>query len=112
MICPACHQPASSMLRTSFSLQDVSIVRSFEGYLRCQHCGVLLRNIRFQSVFRNSLILFLAAFLLIIAFSDSVYRSSGINGLALYWIIIVGVTSFLFVYFSWRYSVLEKVPEP
>ncbi len=106
MICPSCRQPASSMLRTSFSLQNVSIIQSFEGYLRCQHCGILLKNVRFNSVLRNSTILFITALLLVMAFSDRIFRSFGSAGLAVYWVIIVVSASSTFVYFSWKYSVL------
>lgn len=106
MKCPSCHQPASSMLRTSFSLQNVSLIQSFEGYLRCQHCNTLLRNVRFNSVLRGSMVLFISALLLVMAFSDRIFRSFGVAGLAVYWIIIVISASYTFVYYSWKYSVL------
>ena len=106
MKCPSCHQPASSFVRNSFSLQGVSLLQSLEGYLRCAHCGTLLRNIRFTIMIRNSLMLFVFALILIVAFSDRIFKAYGIYVLAVYWLILVFAASFFFVYFTWKYSVL------
>jgi hypothetical protein len=43
MPCPTCHQKASSLSRSVFSLQGVSVITSAMGYLVCQNCGTLLR---------------------------------------------------------------------
>ena len=43
MICPSCNQSASSLLRSAFSFQGVSIFKSAQGYFKCQQCGGLLR---------------------------------------------------------------------
>ncbi|MFZ4622325.1 MAG: hypothetical protein ACOYNS_17315 [Bacteroidota bacterium] len=106
MKCPSCHQPASSFVRNSFSLQNVSLLQSLEGYLRCQHCGTLLRNIRFTIMIRNSAVLFLIALILIVVYSDRIFRAFGIYALAVYWLILVFAASYFFVYFTWKYSVL------
>ena len=52
------------------------------------------------------MILFISALLLVMAFSDRIYRSFGKAGLALYWVIIIIAAGYTFVYYSWKYSVL------
>ncbi len=52
------------------------------------------------------MILFISALLLVMAFSDRIYRSYGTPGLALYWVVIIISSGFTFVYHSWKYSVL------
>lgn len=42
MQCPSCSKEATSYLRRAFSLEGVSILKSAQGYLKCQHCGALL----------------------------------------------------------------------
>lgn len=51
MTCPSCNQPASSFLRDAFSFQGVSFFKNIRGYLKCQHCGSLLRVTGFGKPF-------------------------------------------------------------
>ncbi len=43
MNCPSCDKPPTSILRSGFSLQGVSLSQNIQGYLKCQHCGKLLQ---------------------------------------------------------------------
>lgn len=57
MICPSCNQPANTFFRFVFTREGVSLAQGIKGYLRCQHCGALLRIARF----RNQVWYFVAA---------------------------------------------------
>ncbi len=45
MECPSCHQLASSVFRTAFSLQGVTFSKAMKGYFKCRHCGAMLQII-------------------------------------------------------------------
>jgi len=111
MICPSCHQTASTWVRNSFSLQGVTLAQSFKGELRCQNCGVRLRNTKYSKHFWYSLTTMAVFVFLIALFSDRLYLSFGILGLALYWAALVILSTLIFVYAVWKYAILEVVAE-
>ena len=111
MICPSCNQMASSWYRNSFSLQGVTLVQSFKGQLRCQHCGVLLRNIKFGKQIWYCMAATVVFVVLLVLFSYRLYRSIGIGAVAIYWITLVIILSITFIYGMWKYAVLQKVDE-
>jgi hypothetical protein len=102
---------ASSWLRNSFSLQGVTLAQSFKGQLRCQHCGVLLRNVRYGNQLWFSLAAMVVSMGLIVLFSDRFYRSFGIRAVAIYWVVLIIMVCFVFIYAMWKYAVLQKVDE-
>jgi uncharacterized membrane protein YphA (DoxX/SURF4 family) len=48
---------------------------------------------------------------LIILFSNHLRQVFGMGAVAIYWIVLVIMTLFLFVYGAWKFSVLEIVKE-
>ena len=111
MICPSCNQLASSWLRNSLSLQGVTLVQSFKGQLRCQHCGVLLRNVKYGKQLWFSLAAMAVSTGLIVLFSDRFYRSFGIRTVAIYWVVLIIMVIIVCIYGMWKYAVLQKVDE-
>lgn len=111
MKCPSCNQLASSWLRNASSLQGVTLAQAFKGQLRCQHCGVLLRPVKYGRQLWFALVAFVVSLALIILFSDRLYRSFGIGAVGIYWVVLVVMVCFVFVYAMWKYTVLEKVSE-
>ena len=51
MQCPSCGRPPIRLFRFSFSKRGVNYIQSFKGYLRCRHCGELLRIVGFKPIF-------------------------------------------------------------
>jgi len=111
MKCPSCNQLASTWHRNSFSLQGVTLAQSFKGQLRCQHCGVLLRNLKYGKQIWISFIAMIAFLSLIVVFSDRLYKSFGMGAVAIYWVVLVIMACITFVYGLWKYAVLQKVDE-
>jgi hypothetical protein len=111
MICPSCNQLASSWLRNSLSLQGVTLVQSFNGQLRCQHCGVLLRNVKYGKQLWFSLAAMVVSMGLIILLSDRFIRSFGIGTVAIYWVVLIIMVIIVCIYGMWKYGVLQKVDE-
>jgi hypothetical protein len=111
MICPSCNQLASTWLRNATSLQGATLKQSFKGQLRCQHCGVLLRVVKYSKLIWLALLVFVVTLSLVILFSDSLYRLFGLWAVGIYWVVLIGMAVFTFVYGLWKYSVLENVNE-
>jgi hypothetical protein len=111
MICPSCGSLASTWMRNSFSLQDVTFVQSLKGQLRCQQCGALLRNKKYSKQMWYFLIAMVVVMTLIIMFSDHLRRVFGMGAVAIYWIALVLMVFSLFVYGMWKFAVLEIVKE-
>jgi hypothetical protein len=109
MKCPSCNQAATSFLRSSFSLQGVSFVQSLQGKLKCQHCGVLLRTVKYDKQIWYFLIACVMMLALIILFSKRLMIALGIGAVAIYWIVFTIMVVLVFVYGTWKYGVLEKV---
>jgi hypothetical protein len=111
MICPSCGKMASTWLRNSFSLQGVTLAQSFKGQLRCQQCGILLRNKKYSKQMWYVLVVMVIVMALNILFSSHLRQVFGMGAVAIYWIVLVIMTLLLFVYGAWKFSVLEIVNE-
>lgn len=111
MICPSCNQSASTWVRNSFSLQGVTLGQSFKGELKCQHCGALLRNVKYSKHFWFALSAMALFLFLVAVFSDRLYLSFGFIGAALYCVALVILSTLVFMYTIWKFAVLEIVPE-
>ena len=109
MICPSCGKLASTWMRTALTLQGVKIVQSFKGQLRCQQCGILLRNKKYSKQMWYVLVVTVIVMALNILFSSHLRQVIGMGAVVIYWIILFIVILFLFVYAMWKYSVLEIV---
>jgi ribosomal protein S27E len=108
MTCPSCNKEATTFYRHAFTLQGVSVFRSMQGYLTCQHCGTLLRVV----MFKKQLWLFLAsAFIIVLLFAFN-FRSYipkyGIDNMATIWVAIVVFLFLLFTIGMRKYSHVEK----
>ncbi len=108
MTCPSCNKEATGFYRYAFTLQGVSPFKSMQGYLTCQHCGVLLK----VKMFKKQLWVFLfAAFIVVLSFaykfSDYVPKF-GFNIMAEVWIAIVTGLFVLFTVGMRKYSHVEK----
>jgi hypothetical protein len=111
MKCPSCNQPASTFIRNSFSLQGVTLFQSLKGQLKCQNCGVLLRNAKFGKQLWYGLGAFVVMMVLMILFSGPLRGALGMGAVAIYWIVLILMAIFVFVYCQWKYAVLEIVGE-
>jgi hypothetical protein len=111
MICPSCNQPATTFLRNSFSLQGVTLLQSFNGLLKCQHCGALLRNDKFNKQIWYFLVIIVIFIALVALFSNRILSAFGSGAVAIYWIVLVIMIAFVFIYGMYKYGVLEKVDE-
>lgn len=112
MQCPACNQEASSFLRSAISLEGASYAESFKGYLRCQHCGTLLRTSRFRKeVGYVVLALAIAFFTFWFVFLKGLIANIGIKATLVTWIVFVLLWVLFFILGLWKYRVLEKVEE-
>jgi hypothetical protein len=111
MKCPSCNQLASTWQRNAFSMQGVTLMQSFKGLLRCQHCGVLLRPVKYSRQLWLALMVFVVTLSLVILFSDRLYRLFGLGAVGIYWVLLIGMACFTFVYGLWKYAVLQRVDE-
>ncbi len=111
MNCPSCNQSASSFLRNTFSRQGVSITQSAKGYLKCQHCGTLLRITGFGKQFWY---FFTGTFTVLAAFA-LLYRrlmeAAGTGATAAIWIVIVLAVMLAVTFGLWKNAKVEKVDE-
>ena len=112
MICPSCNQPANTFFRFVFTREGVTISEGLKGYLRCQHCGTLLRIARF----RKQVWYFVAA--LAIAFFTffgivlkPLIAEVGVRTTMWCWIVFVLVWVSFFIFCLWKYRLIEKVDE-
>ena len=109
MTCPSCNKEATNFFRHAFTLQGVSVLKSMQGYLTCQHCGTLLR----VTIFKKQLwIFFITAVtaMLIFAFNYRTYIPKfGFDNMATIWITIIIALFFIFTIGIRKYSNVEKV---
>jgi hypothetical protein len=109
MNCPSCNQIATSLLRSAFSLQGVSIVQSTKGYFKCQNCGTLLRITGFG---RQFWYFFGGTTAVLIAFAllhKRLILEVGTGATAAIWIKIVLVIMSIFTFGLWKYAQIERV---
>ncbi|RPI02274.1 MAG: hypothetical protein EHM64_14285 [Ignavibacteriae bacterium] len=109
MKCPSCNQLASTLIRNSFSLQGVTFYQSVKGQLKCQNCGVLLRNAKFGKQVWLGLAAFVVMMVLMMLFSDPLRKSLGMGAVLIYWIVLLLMAVFVFAYGQWKYAMLEIV---
>lgn len=111
MTCPNCDQSASTFLRFSFSLQNVSMIQSAKGYFRCQHCGTLLRvgsyGKQFWILFGGAVVV-LAAFILLYR---RFFLLFGIGTTAAVWMILMLLIVGTITYGTWKFAQAGKVEE-
>ena len=96
MKCPSCNITASSFLRTTFSLQGVSFSKAIQGYLKCQHCGTLLRLINPNQVIVLAIITGVASVAAYVLLFPSISSLVGFElgvGLFFPFIIIIGLSA-------------------
>ena len=109
MDCPSCNKPASALWAYAFSLQGVSVVKNLRGYLKCQHCGALLRV---RSYGKQFWYMFIPAAILLIAFAflfPTLSVKLGTIATATIWMFILILIAAVFGYGLWKFAVLQKV---
>jgi hypothetical protein len=108
MICPHCHNRATTLSRFSLTKQGVTFVQSTQGFLKCMQCGSLLKVTMFRRPFW---ILFTAAMLLVLIYAFN-FRASvsrfGFDTMATIWIILVASLFGIFTIGMLKYSHVEK----
>ena len=109
MICPSCSKQPSSFRRYSFSKQGVSIVQNAKGFLTCQHCGTLLRVVRFGKQMWYYFASSLVALAVFVIFHKSILALVGTGAFTLGWIGIAACVMFTYSVALWKYGIVEKV---
>lgn len=114
MNCPNCNQRPMGKLQL-FRLNGVTVKQKLEGYLRCRHCGTLLKQKssrafipKYHKKYWIYGSLFFASFLSLTLYLLRLFPNSNIG----FWIIFIGaVITLLFVIgeVQARYSILEEV---
>jgi hypothetical protein len=108
MQCPSCHQQASSLSRTVFSLQGVSVIKSAMGYLVCQNCGVLLRVKTYGKRFWFFYIPGIVALLIFVLLFRRIVTVPGLDvGIA--WVTLIVAIMLTFTVGVWKNAELEQV---
>jgi hypothetical protein len=108
MICPECGKRASSFRRYTFSKQGVSISQNTRGYLTCQHCGILLRVVRFG---KQMWIYFFASVGILAVFTIFFKKLIALIGVGLFsvlWVCLAAAIMFIYTVGLWKYGILEK----
>ena len=112
MQCPVCKQRASSLPRYALSLQGVSLRQSLLGLLKCEHCGALLRTVRYSNNLWFAAMAGLALLTIVVAlFSVERLRSLGNLVVLLYWVLLVIIVIGIYVYGIWKAAILEQVTD-
>ena len=110
MICPTCHQKASSFIRNAFTLQGVTFLQNLQGHFKCQYCGTLLRIVRFGKHFWHFYIPTTIILTLFIIFYRFIFKIFNVNpGIVWIGLVIAIVTTFGFG--LWRYAEVDKVDD-
>ena len=111
MMCPICHQRASSFSRYLFSKQGVSIIQNAKGFLTCQHCGTLLHVVRFG----KQMWFYFVSSVVILAFFAVFYKHLiVVTGKGLFTIVWICLASLIMVVYAaglWHYGIVEKAEE-
>ncbi len=110
MLCPSCHQQASSFFRNAFTLQGVSLTRSMCGLLRCQHCGALLRIAHYGRRFWYWYIPAIALLTLAVAGHRLIVRTLNVD-IGVLWLVLLMLIFATFIYGVWRHAQCEMVEE-
>jgi hypothetical protein len=108
MQCPSCHQKASSLSRSVFSLQGVSVMKSAMGYLVCQNCGALLRVKTYGKRFWFFYIPGIVALLIFVLLFRRIVASPGID-LGIAWASLIVAIAVTFTVGVWKNAELEQV---
>jgi len=111
MVCPSCNQPANTFFRFAFTREGVSLAEGLKGYLRCQHCGTLLRIARFRKQVWYFAVALALAFLFFGFVLKPLIAVVGVRTTMWCWIGFVLVWVSFFVFGLWKYRVVEKVAE-
>jgi hypothetical protein len=109
MNCPSCRQQASSLMRSAFSLQGVSIFKSAQGYFKCQHCGTHLRVIGFGRKFWFLLLSAIAVLALFMLLYGHIITILGNRVTAVVWAILVLATPVVLLFGMWKYRHVEEI---
>lgn len=109
MNCPACNQQASSFMRSVSSLQGVSVIKSVQGYLRCQHCGTHLRVTSFEMTFWPLLLSTTAILALAVSLYGHMITIFGNRVIAVVWAILVLATPLVLLFGMWKYRRIEEI---
>jgi hypothetical protein len=110
MTCPSCNQQATSLLRNAVSLQGVTFFQSVRGFLRCQHCGTLLKITNYGKgfwYFYVPAVVVLAALVLGHQYLFAIVR---INP-GVVWVALVIMISITFTFGLWRHAHVVQVDE-
>jgi len=112
MLCPSCHQEASSVLRTLFSLQGVSQSEAMQGYLRCQGCDALLRFAWFDTHLRLvKLAVVVMTLVFCFLFLNPLLVSIGPTATVMCWLGLICLLALLYEFGMWKYALVERVHE-
>jgi hypothetical protein len=110
MKCPSCNQKATSFWRNAFSLQGVSVTKSAHGYLKCQHCGTLLRVTGYGNRFWFFYIPAIAVLTLFILLYRSLFAILGVDA-GLVWVVLLFLIFAAFTFGIWTRPQLEIANE-
>ena len=111
MNCPSCNRPATSFLRNIFSLQGVSVLQSFKGFLKCGNCGALLR----VNAYGKQFWFFVIGSVAVLSIFTMVYRVlillTGNDVVTVIWILIVLSLAAVFAHVQVRYAQVTLVDD-
>jgi hypothetical protein len=110
MKCPSCNNQATSLLRNAITFQGVSFAQSFQGFLKCQYCGTLLKITNYGKMFW---FLYLPVLLLLLVFVLAhKYITNIFNvNLGIIWVALVIMIFITFTFGIWRNAQVEVVQE-
>ena len=102
MQCPSCEKPASTFLRYAFSSNGVSYLQSLKGYMRCIHCGTLLRIIqpsRIMFLIMSVVIIYVSVYVML---ARQIISIVGIRVANMLFIPLLLAIAFCTLYIEWR----------
>ena len=108
MTCPACSQSATSLMRNVFTLQGVTFSKSMIGFLKCQHCGTLLRVTNYGKFFWYFYIPIVVGLMILVIVHRSIKILTGTNP-GVVWVAFVVMIFVTFVFAVWRHAQVEQV---
>ena len=113
MICASCNQLGNTFFRFAFTREGVTISEGLKGYLRCQHCGTLLRIARFRKQVWYFVAALAIAFFIFheIVLKPLFQAKVGVRTTMVCWIGSVLVWVSFYIFGLWKYRVVEKVEE-
>jgi hypothetical protein len=109
MKCPSCNQSASSFFRNVFTLQGVSLIKSMQGYFKCQQCGTLLRIVSYGRQFWYFAIPTTIVLVLYAVLYRRLFSVIGTDATVVIWIILILAIMMNYSFGLWKFAQVKKV---